>query len=201
MVLQPARNYGMKVKVPLGHYQNVNQVFPLNPKKLGLVNLVKIRSVTAAIMLMWTFDICFLNKCLHWQLASDIKSQEPTFKVWSKQDLGLKCSAWKHFGFGLVGLEYKTKTVLRLEIRFLAPPSSGDRVKCILGVGASYSSVLASMVKGPVLLTSDYCLKLSVTIRYIGLSDFIGRYLVLILSLVTCILRHTSEDSNLIEEE
>ena len=69
-------------------------------------------------------------------MASDIKSQEPTFKVWSKQDLGLKCSVWKHFGFGLVGLEYKTKTVLRLEIRFLAPPSSGDRVKfvCVGGI-------------------------------------------------------------------
>ena len=48
-------------------------------------------------------------------------------KVFSLESLWIKLLALK--GFGLEGLEYKAKKVFRLRIRFLAPPSLGDRVK------------------------------------------------------------------------
>ena len=55
--------------------------------------------------------------------------------MFSLERLWVKFLALK--GFGLVGLEYKAKKVFRLQIRFLASPSLGDRVMCGFGVGGS----------------------------------------------------------------
>ena len=64
-----------------------------------------------------------------------IKVPTKRSKVFSLERLWIKLMALK--GFGLVGLEYKTKKVFRLQIRFLAPPSLGDMIKCVFGVGGS----------------------------------------------------------------